>query len=63
MKFGQYLKLKENLDFMVYFNLFNKYKKIAIFVTDSDFDETSFIGSVKVNYNNVSRFVVIGLVV
>ena len=37
--------------------------KIAIFVTDSDFDETSFIGSVTVNYNNVSSFIAIGLVV
>ena len=37
--------------------------KIAIFVTDSDFDETCFIGSVSVNYYKVSSFVSIGPVV
>ena len=37
--------------------------KNSHFVTDSDFDETSFIGSVSVNYYRVSSFVSIGPVV
>ena len=37
--------------------------EIAILATVSDFDETSFIGSVTVNYYRISSFVSIGLVV
>ena len=51
------------MDFIYEFLIYLINIKLAILVTNSDFDETSFIGSVTVNYSSVSSFVAIGLVV